>query len=175
MRLFGLAKRMPKPNRSHPRARRFAMHQPVQFRGAGERQWSSAVTENVSCTGLLLRGSRMLDVATPVVVEMPAPPPLCGNAKFKLRCEGRVVRQVASPHAGPPALAVAIQSVTIDEAQAPAPKLREMLHDVNRQLALVVGNADLLVAHGDAALTSRLQEVKRAALAAAAIIQKIPM
>ncbi len=113
---------------------------------------------------------------------MPAPSPLWGDAQFNLRCEGRVVRKISDPSGAQPcSMAVSIDSVAIAEDRrnapaAPGPKLREMLHDLNRQLAIVVGNADLLVTYGaDAAVVARLQEVKRAALAAASIVQKIPM
>ena len=100
-------------------------------------------------------------------------------------CEGQVVRVAADP--GQPNLvqiALALSSLytaaadggSPEGATVPSAQMRTLLHDLNRQLAIVVGNADLLLNGSDVDpdMIDRLRDVKRGALAAAAIVQKLP-
>jgi hypothetical protein len=71
---------------------------------------------------------------------------------------------------------VAPDAASPEALNMPAAQVRSLLHDLNHQLAIVVGNADLVLTESqlDPIITSRLRDVKRGALAAAAIVQKIP-
>lgn len=172
-----------RPTTLRPRATRFPVESVVQFRGPDDTHWQRGTTENMSCTGLLLRSEHTLEPSTPVVLEMPAPKPLCGEARVRLVAEGRVVRMAPNGRNGN-ALAVSIGSLYLPDHQPPdtathrsTAQLRIALEDLNRQLAIVVGNADLLltVSGLDTGVVRRLREVKRAAMQAAAAVRKLPM
>ena len=126
-----------------------------------------------------------MEVNTPVILEMPMPATVCGGARLRLFCQGQVVRVAQDPHQkNLVQIALAIDSLHAAASDAaipavasmPAAQMQSLLHDLNRQLAIVVGNADLLLSGPDAdpAMTDRLRDVKRGALAAAAIVQKLP-
>jgi hypothetical protein len=80
-----------------PRAARYTLSLSVFYRATGDSSWSEARTENISESGVLLRGDRLLPSDTPVefVVNIPAnvPAPFWGT----LLCRGRVVRAASSP------------------------------------------------------------------------------
>jgi PilZ domain-containing protein len=170
-----------------PRATRFPVRTEVQFRRANEAHWRRGTTENMSCTGLLLQAEQALEPSTPVVVEVSAPPPLCGDARVRWFCEGRVVRSALDGPQGKPLMAVAIRSIRVpgyERSTEPVNpdnrslvQLRAVVHDLNQQLAVVVGNADLLLTSPglDTAVVNRLREVKRAAMLAASTVHKLPI
>jgi PilZ domain-containing protein len=79
-----------KPEAS-PRARRFEIRAPVRYR-ADDGVWHRGTTENISHSGLLLRGDGPLAVNTPIelIVELPQ---MCPAESFtRVLCRGHVVR-----------------------------------------------------------------------------------
>lgn len=167
-----------------PRAERYPLRTAVQLRTPAEPRWRHGVTENVSCTGMLVVSPVPLAPNTPVQVEMQAPSPLCGDATIPMVCDGRVVRSVPDPaDRRRVRVAISVASVrlpagtdAVERMSSDGRPVRELVEELNRHLAIVVGNADLLLS-SDAvvpAVASRLGEMKRAALLAASTIRKLP-
>ena len=80
--------------RGRNRARRFALHLPVRYRVPGNGGWQTARTENVSCTGMLLRGAETLEPTAPVEVILVLEMDAIGTVYTEVLCMGKVVRKV---------------------------------------------------------------------------------
>ena len=80
-----------------PRATRYALSLAVFYRTAGDSRWSEARTENISQSGMLLRGDRPLPSETPVDLILNIPGTVTAPFSGTLLCRGRVVRAVSSP------------------------------------------------------------------------------
>jgi hypothetical protein len=76
------------------RAKRFPLHLQVKYRRLGEKRWFTGSTDNVSCSGMLLRGRHALSMAAKVELMLPMPSQLSGNARLVALCNGEVVRKV---------------------------------------------------------------------------------
>ncbi|HXE91105.1 MAG TPA: PilZ domain-containing protein [Terriglobales bacterium] len=76
------------------RARRFALQLPVRYRTSGKGGWQTARTENVSCTGMLLRGAETLEPTAPVEVVLVLEMDAIGSVSTEVLCMGKVVRKV---------------------------------------------------------------------------------
>lgn len=76
------------------RARRFALQLPVRYRAPGNGGWQTARTENVSCTGMLLRGAEALEPTVPVEVVLVLEMDAIGTVSTEVLCVGKVVRKV---------------------------------------------------------------------------------
>jgi PilZ domain len=72
------------------RARRLTLDLPVRYRSPGSRRWREGRVENISRSGLLLRGVDLLDVDTAIEMTLVLPAQF-GTA---IVCRGRVVRTV---------------------------------------------------------------------------------
>jgi hypothetical protein len=75
-----------------PRATRFDLKLPVQYRAAGDVGWMRTQTENVSRTGVLFTSDKVLEAGTRVEVLLellPAPGP---KNSPPVLCTGQVVR-----------------------------------------------------------------------------------
>jgi len=59
--------------RSKRRATRFALNLPLRYRVRGDVAWSYGMTENISCSGALVRTGRAAGLATPVELEVVLP------------------------------------------------------------------------------------------------------
>jgi len=72
------------------RARRLPLDLPIRYRSAGSRRWREGRVENISRSGLLLRGLDLPDVDTAIEMTLVLP------ARFgtAIVCRGRVVRTV---------------------------------------------------------------------------------
>jgi hypothetical protein len=94
-----------------PRAPRFAVHLALGYRQRAVLPWLYGRTENVSSSGVLFVGDvgdPILDVNTPMEMNLVVPPEIVGAAT-RIVCYGRVVRTVRPriPGVGP-AFAVTI-------------------------------------------------------------------
>lgn len=90
--------------RTRARARRFEIHAPVRYR-ADDGGWHHGTTENISHSGLLLRGERSLAVNSPIELIVELPPARPAGSSARVLCRGHVVRADAP---GDPVVAAAI-------------------------------------------------------------------
>jgi hypothetical protein len=74
------------------RARRFAVRAPVRYRAHAGGRWHSGTTENVSRSGVLLRGDASLTTDTPIDLILDLPVVLPDEPSATVICRGRVVR-----------------------------------------------------------------------------------
>lgn len=83
------------------RAERIPTQLPLHYRTSGELDWYEASTENISRTGVLFRGERLLKVDTPVEMKFETIwlPPLEPAGTADVIWRGSVVRTVL-PAAG---------------------------------------------------------------------------
>jgi hypothetical protein len=87
------------------RSPRYRLRVPIRYRPEGESDWIAGVTENISRTGILLRGGRALPLDTSFEILFF----LSSEAGSEILREGRVVRVVgASEAGGAPALGAII-------------------------------------------------------------------
>ena len=138
-----------------PRATRFAIASPLEYRTVSDSDWHSGMIENVSCTGVLFRAKSSLDVHTPIALKFALPAALSGPLPVQVMCAGRVVRQAAGGAA--PALAVAVSDCYLSESPTRSPQrsatvamadgleVWRFVHDLNNQLAVIVGHCDLVL------------------------------
>lgn len=90
------------------RATRFELRVPVRYRLKGEKLWHSGKTENVSGTGLLLRGQSALRLGTFLELCL-ALPTMDMDEAPELICHGIVVRSARDADENSQTLAVRIQ------------------------------------------------------------------
>jgi PAS domain S-box-containing protein len=92
-----------------PRAPRFSMQLPVQYRLTGETQWRHGTTENISRSGVLFRADQPLEPNVCLEFSVELPTDVFGMAATRILCRGEVVRQVdAAGEDMSPALAARI-------------------------------------------------------------------
>ena len=82
------------------------MQVPVRYRRRGDEPWSIGRTENLSRTGVLIRGVRLLPLQTPVEVMLNVPPGLIGDMDGNMAFIGTVARVVEAV-GGSPGIGVA--------------------------------------------------------------------
>jgi hypothetical protein len=75
------------------RARRFSLQLPVRYRTLGAETWYQGKTENVSCTGMLIRAGERMDVDQPVEVVLVLEVDVVGEVSPEVLCLGHVVRK----------------------------------------------------------------------------------
>src|SRR5690242_12989171 len=75
------------------RAKRFPLRLPVKYRSVGDKRWFSGTTDNVSCSGMLIRGKHTLSPASKIEVMLSMPSQVAGEAQVVALCNGRVVRK----------------------------------------------------------------------------------
>ena len=92
------------------RARRFSLTLPVRYRTMGSEHWNQGKTENVSCTGMLIRAGERIDVNQEVEVVLVLEVDVVGEVSPEVLCLGQVVRKLDPVPTSPFAkLAVRIQ------------------------------------------------------------------
>ena len=101
----------PWPTTGHPRARRFQMRLPLRYRCADDDEWHTAVTDNISHSGVLFRAEQVqpltnAEPGTPVELLLDVPTD-AGAAITKIRSQGRLVRVSGSTDK---AIAVSVRS-----------------------------------------------------------------
>ncbi len=75
------------------RARRFSLQLPVRYRTMGAETWHQGKTENVSCTGMLIRAGERIEVNQPVEVILVLEVDVVGEVSPEVLCLGQVVRK----------------------------------------------------------------------------------
>ncbi len=174
---------------AEPRARRFAVHVPLRYRCRGEQEWQEGTTENLSCTGLLFRAQRPLAPRTPVELSFALPTQLAGQAQVHIACEGYVARIAPNGGTGVPLLAAALLGYRVLYADdRPETELHRSLkeqaarqfsvglaREFNDQLAIIVGNSELILAHPGLPdqLARSVERSKLAALRAATLMDQL--
>jgi hypothetical protein len=102
------------------RARRYAMHLPVWYRGVGTDEWHGGVTENIGVSGMLIRADGMVVPAASVtvIISLPSTADECGAC---LVGRGRVARIATSPRqTTPPVFAVDVVRYRLHRRQSAA-------------------------------------------------------
>ena len=77
-----------------PRATRYALPIPVFYRASGEATWAEGRTENISESGLLVRGDREVPPNAAVELLLTIPSNLRAPFVGTTVCEARIVRTV---------------------------------------------------------------------------------
>jgi|ERR1051325_2920385 len=92
------------------RAPRFPLNLPVRYRPLGAAEWCVGQTENISRSGVLVRGTNGLTVDTSIELRVGLPTVAPGSRAAEIWCRGRVVRaECQSAQAVEPAYAIAIE------------------------------------------------------------------
>lgn len=107
--------------RAVPRATRFPLHMPVQFRTSGDKEWHHGLIENISRSGVLFQTDVPVDASAPLEMRMALPVGLAGHVGASVHCRAQVVR-VLDP-AGQrvrPVLAVTINEYRLMPPPKPA-------------------------------------------------------
>lgn len=170
------------------RCKRFAIRIPVLYRSSNEPHWRSGVSQDISCTGILFRGEEALAPNSRLLLRFVVPRELAGEAPVEITCNAFVIRQEPLPHAERErSIAAAFLDFrpryeeTRREAQfqqmvtAESPEhTAALLHQLNNQLAMIVGNCDLVSPHiGEPAVRNTMETIKSAALRAAALMREL--
>jgi hypothetical protein len=81
------------------RAPRFPLHLSVRYRRVGDRQWRRGQTENISRSGVLIRGEDPLEIDATVELMVALAVRSAAATTGEVQCSGRVVRTI-SPASG---------------------------------------------------------------------------
>ena len=76
------------------RAQRFSIPLAILYSPAGETEWRSGLTENISRSGVLFRADRRMEPNTPIEILLDMPSVVATTTGTALR-RGRIVRAVA--------------------------------------------------------------------------------
>ncbi len=174
-----------------PRAQRYMIRLPVRYRCRGDREWRRGMTENISCTGLLFQTGEILPPQTPVEISFKLPTQITGRSEVRVACAGYIVRSItpARTNDAPLLAAAAILDYRLLYGeQRPEATLEKAVEQerqrqwaaqigrrFNEQLAIVVGNSEIALAHPDLpeALRRKIEQAKLAALRASEIIEQL--
>lgn len=74
------------------RARRYEIGTLIRYRVRGAREWHEGVTENISISGVLIRGAQALDPRTAIEMRFLLPIELDGESAAEVFCRGLVIR-----------------------------------------------------------------------------------
>jgi len=77
------------------RAPRFPLHLSVRYRRIGDPEWRRGETENISRSGILIRGEDPLEVDASVELLVALDVRSTGSDAGEVLCSGRVVRTVS--------------------------------------------------------------------------------
>jgi hypothetical protein len=77
------------------RAPRYPVRAPVRYRTKAEKAWHDGTTQNVSRSGILLRGDAYLEPDTPIELIVDLPAILAEEPRGSVVCHGRIVRTEA--------------------------------------------------------------------------------
>ena len=92
-----------------PRARRYQIEAPVLYRRPGQVDWTEGRSENISSSGILFRGNRVLETGMSVELGFKFFAERNGGEGAVVMCQAQIVRSVLPPlRDAPPALAARI-------------------------------------------------------------------
>jgi hypothetical protein len=74
------------------RAQRFPIRAIMHYRVIGENQWYVGTVENMSSTGVLFRGERIVSVDSPIEVTVNVPGSFAAGRSSKMVSRGKIVR-----------------------------------------------------------------------------------
>jgi hypothetical protein len=80
-----------------PRAQRFPIQVALRYRVRGERDWRDGTVQNISVSGLLFKGERLVDPHTPIEMSFVLPGSPAGERSARVVGKGIVVRSPATP------------------------------------------------------------------------------
>ena len=75
-----------------PRARRLRLDLPVRYRGKNLSTWHEGTIQNISQSGVLLRGPQQLPVNALVEMIFEMPEQISGQKNSNVLCQGRLIR-----------------------------------------------------------------------------------
>jgi len=103
------------------RAQRFAVRMPLRYRPAGQAEWQTGSTENISRTGVLFRAERRMEVNTRVEMILDLRQVIAVESA-DIVCQGRVVRTTAGTDQPSHAIAATIEEFSfLRAADLPPP------------------------------------------------------
>jgi len=82
-----------------PRARRLKLHTPVRYRVKNLGTWHEGILENLSQSGVLLRGPQHFPENTLVEMVFEMPEEISGQKNSTVLCQGRIIRSKPTPNA----------------------------------------------------------------------------
>ena len=81
-------------NHALPRLQRYDLNLALRYRAKGETTWYEGRTENISDTGVYLRGNCLMAVDSEVEISFEAIRGTDGEALAEIKCQGQIVRVV---------------------------------------------------------------------------------
>jgi hypothetical protein len=172
-----------------PRARRFLVRLPLQYRQTGTKEWLAGETENLSCSGVLFRCSGQLGAGAPVELTLPLPPEMSGGTDIQMHCSGRVARTTGAPNPGDSTgIAVAFEDLRLlpaartqtagvqpEEPGAKSSRGSGPAHQLNNQLTITIAYCDFLLERGgfDDQVRRGLQRIRESAQRIGALIREL--
>ena len=109
---------------SPKRALRFPLKLPVRYRVAGRSDWCDGTTENISRSGVLFRASELLDVNTPIEVDVSFPAKTRPELVRHVVCQANVVRTLSpTGQDNRLGIAAAFTSYSITRGSGPGQKI----------------------------------------------------
>jgi PilZ domain len=168
------------------RAQRVPLQTDVEFRRLNDTEWHRGTTENISCTGLLLRTRAALEADVPLSIKLLCPAKVCGTSAPQIVARGHVTRQVKTGSGWLVAVAVAeyrvgkVPIAITDDIARPAGGNDATQHRLLQLLTIVQGAADILaLSSRDADLLSWINKIRYAAteattLARGAVVGALP-
>jgi hypothetical protein len=154
------------------RAVRLPISAPLQYRLATERQWRRGTSINMSFTGMLIGVANALRAKDTVILRLPIPSELAGEAAPVIEIVCRVVRQNGENECGVHFLHAATGEA--ERNPAPLAPVASPFHSLMHDLAIIVGNCDILqhsTAMGRQTAVA-VENIKRAAMKATDTLRK---
>ena len=106
-------------------ARRMSLAMKARYREVGTEAWHEATTENMSQTGIKLKGAPRLRENTAVEIVLDMPEQIAGTPNSKMVCNGHVVRTIDSSKNEPgPGFAVRLRDYRYAERES-APQVKD--------------------------------------------------
>ena len=94
------------------RAPRFSIDLPIRYRTPDAATWHEGRTENISCSGMLIRTRDLLPARTPIEMLIALPNEV-GGRDVPVICRGRVVRTEAAPTGAEPSPGMAATIIAV--------------------------------------------------------------
>jgi len=144
------------------RLMRFPLEMPMRYRYAGAFHWNRGVTKNLSCSGMLFRGSVAMDLLAPVEVRVALPRQITGEAAATMLCGGFIARVAETKKLAEESELAATftnyrllttnghrrSSVNLADNAVEAARddlIEQFVHEFRNVLEVVIGHADLIL------------------------------